>query len=83
MQMTSTVTSKGQVVIPAPIRKKLNIKPFDRVIFDVLGPKIVAEKASTTEAMYGFVKSRKRLTDKQLEKVINKAMQEGMSNNLG
>lgn len=81
MQMTSTVTSKGQVVIPASIRNKLNIKPFDRVIFAVFGSKLIAEKASTTEEMYGFVKSKKRLTDKQLEKVINKATQEGMSNN--
>ncbi len=82
MQMTSTVTSKGQVVIPAPIRNMLNIKPFDRVIFAVSGLKIVAEKASTTEAMYGFVKSKKKLTNRQLEKAIDKAMQEGMANNL-
>lgn len=41
------------------------------------------EKASITEAMYGFVKSKKRLTDKQLEKVIDKAMQEGMSKSGG
>ena len=80
--MTSTVTSKGQVVIPAPIRNKLNIKPFDRVTFDVSGQKIIAEKASTTEAMYGFIKSKKKLTDKQLEKVINKATEEGILNNL-
>jgi AbrB family looped-hinge helix DNA binding protein len=80
--MTSTVTSKGQVVIPAPIRNKLNIKPFDRVNFDVLGERIIAEKASTTEAMYGFVKPKKRLTNKQMEKAINKAMEAGMSGNL-
>lgn len=82
MQMTSTVTSKGQVVIPALIRNMLNIKPDDRVIFDIFGSRIMVEKASTTEAMYGFVKSKKRLTDKQLEKAIDKAMQEGMTSNL-
>ena len=82
MQMTSTVTSKGQVVIPAPIRNKLNIKPFDRVNFDIVGQRIIAEKAPTTEAMYGFVKSKKRLTNEQLEKVINKAIGTGMSDNL-
>ena len=82
MQMISTVTSKGQVVIPAPIRNMLNIKPDDRVIFDIWGSKIMAEKASTTEEMYGFVKSKKRLTDKQLEKAINTATQESMANHL-
>lgn len=80
--MTSTVTTKGQVVIPALIRSKLNIKPFDRVVFDVSGSKIVAEKASSTEAMYGFVKTKIRLTDRQLERVINKATEEGMASNL-
>ena len=73
MQMTSTVTSKGQVVIPAVIRNKLNIKPYDRVVFDVLGLKIVAEKASSTEEMCGFVKSKKKLTDRQLERAISEA----------
>jgi len=82
MQMTSTITSKGQVLIPAAIRNKLNIKPFDRVIFDVVGPKIVAEKASTTQEMFGFIKSGKRLTDKQLDRMINKATEEGMASNL-
>jgi AbrB family looped-hinge helix DNA binding protein len=82
MQMTSTVTSKGQVLIPALIRNKLNIKPFDRVIFDISGSKIVAEKASNTDMMYGFVKSKIKLTDKQLDQVINEATEEGMANNL-
>lgn len=82
MQMISTVTSKGQVVIPVSIRNELNIKPFDRVIFEVQGPKFVAEKASTTEAMYGFVKTKVGLTDKQLDRVINEATEEGMASGL-
>jgi len=32
---TSTVTSKGQTTIPAPIRKQLNLKPGDRLIYRV------------------------------------------------
>lgn len=82
MQMISTVTSKGQVVIPVSIRKKLGIMPFDRIIFEVSDSKIVAEKASTTDGMFGIVKSKVKLTDKQLEQVINESMAVGMAGEL-
>jgi len=32
--MTATVSSKGQVVIPAELRRKLGIQPGDTVVFD-------------------------------------------------
>lgn len=35
MNMVSTITSKGQVTIPNHIRKKVNIKPGDKLFFDV------------------------------------------------
>lgn len=79
MQMTSTVTSKGQVLIPSAIRDVLNINPFDRVTFSVAGSKIVAEKAATTTDMYGFVKTKHKLTDFQLESAINEATEEELS----
>ena len=78
MQLVSTVTSKGQVVIPASIRNKFSIKPNDRVFFDVSGLDIVVKKAASTDDMYGYVKSRRKLTDKQLEKAINQAVEDGM-----
>lgn len=79
MQLSSTITSKGQVLIPAEIRNRLNIKPFDRVTFDVSGIDMVVKKAATTDEMYGYVKFKKKLTDRQLEKAINKATEDGMS----
>lgn len=30
---TTTLTSKGQITVPKPIRKRLNIKPGDRIHF--------------------------------------------------
>lgn len=79
MQLSSTITSKGQVLIPAAIRIKLKLKPFDRIIFNVSGTKLMAEKAPTTEQMYGFIKTKRKLTDKQLEDAIEKAVVEGVS----
>ena len=32
--LTSTVSSKGQVVIPAEVRQRLGLHPGDRVVFD-------------------------------------------------
>ncbi len=33
MQMTSSLTQKGQVTIPAPIRHILGVKPYDKIAF--------------------------------------------------
>lgn len=35
--MTSSVSPKGQVTIPQPIRERLGIKPRDRVVFRLEG----------------------------------------------
>lgn len=32
--LTATVSSKGQVVIPAELRRKLGLRPGDTVVFD-------------------------------------------------
>jgi len=79
MQLVSSVTTKGQILIPAPIRSRLNIKPLDRMVFSVYGSKLLAEKATSVEDMFGFVKTNKTLTDYQLEIAIKKATEESLS----
>ncbi len=32
--LTATISSKGQVVIPAELRRKLGLRPGDTVVFD-------------------------------------------------
>lgn len=41
MQSTSRMTSKGQIVIPAWLRKKLGLKPGTRVSFSESGNDII------------------------------------------
>jgi AbrB family looped-hinge helix DNA binding protein len=41
---TTTITSKGQIVIPSKIRKHLNIKPGMRFVVQEQGHKIIVEK---------------------------------------
>lgn len=81
MQYTSTVTTKGQVLIPKTIRKQLGIKPFDRVSFDVKNEKVMLEVSDSVDSMMGFVKTKKRLTDSQLKKAINQAASKAIVEN--
>ncbi len=41
-----TLTSKGQVTIPQPIREKLGLAPGTRVVFDVVGDSVRIRKAT-------------------------------------
>jgi AbrB family looped-hinge helix DNA binding protein len=82
MEYSSTLTSKGQVLIPLALRKKLNIKPKDRVIFFASKNGLKIRKAPSVDEMFGFAKSKKKLSDKDLEKAINKATEEGLTEKL-
>ena len=57
-QRITTVTQKGQVTIPGPIRKALNIKPKDRVAFELVDGEVRLRPArSAVMAIFGSVKS--------------------------
>lgn len=43
-KMLATVTSKGQVTIPAEIRQLLGIAPYDKVAFTVDGDQVHLER---------------------------------------
>jgi AbrB family looped-hinge helix DNA binding protein len=60
----TTLTTKGQVTIPAEIRARLGLKPHDKLVFEVDGDTAKLRKVeSTIESMYGSVKPRKRPED--------------------
>lgn len=65
-EVTSVVTSKGQVTIPAEIRQQLGIKPHDRVVFRIAegGVYLTAVK-ETIESVYGAVTPLQRPEDWQ------------------
>ncbi len=52
-QQITMVTQKGQVTIPSPIRKALNIKPKDRVVFDLVDGE-VRLRAIKSRLLAGF-----------------------------
>jgi AbrB family looped-hinge helix DNA binding protein len=61
-----TVTTKGQVTIPAEVRRLLGVKPHDKVIFQIAEGRVELRPAGMTlEDTFGAVKPRKRPEDFQ------------------
>lgn len=54
---TLRVSTKGQIVIPKKLRKHLNIKPGDQLVFRLENNKLLLtkEKESPFDRYYGFL----------------------------
>ncbi len=64
IEHSTTVTSKGQVTIPIELRRALNIKPKDKVAFELAKGEIrLRPIQSRLLAGYGSVKPRSRPED--------------------
>jgi antitoxin PrlF len=70
---TSRITSKGQVTIPAEMRKRLGLEPGDQVgfILDDDGIRVVPRE-HRIEAAFGLCKAKVSVTDEDMERVIRK-----------
>lgn len=76
---SSTPTQKGQVTIPAPMRKKYGIKPGRKVIFeDINGQLIIKTHDQLVNELAGSLKPRVKVkyTDKKADKAIGKFLAE-------
>lgn len=69
MELMSTVTAKGQTTIPSEVRKKLGLRPRQRVAYRIEGDKVVLEPAgSSLGALAGKLKDDKPAASKQEER---------------
>ena len=57
--MQATLTSKGQITIPIPIRNRLHLKPGDILEFDETTPFLKAVRVISPEAWEEFEKGWK------------------------
>jgi AbrB family looped-hinge helix DNA binding protein len=58
----ATITAKGQITIPAEVRKALGLKPKDKVAFLFNQGEVKIEPSSSTLRLgFGAVKPRKKL----------------------
>jgi len=74
----SRITSKGQITIPVEIRKKLNLRTGDKVIFIEDGDKIIFANSSMI-ALKEFQQAMKGEAEKQgiySEEDLNKLVKE-------
>ncbi len=78
------LTSKGQITIPIEIRKKLNLKEGDKVIFVTAGDRILLENSSAfavheTRRKYdGLIEELNLHTEEDLINVISEIRKESM-----
>lgn len=74
MQTITTISHKGQIVIPKPIRDKLNISPADKLSVDLVGDKILVTPAPTTQDMFAAFSPKKSFTQKEMKSTIKEAV---------
>lgn len=70
MQYTSNVTQKGQATIPAPIRKKLGIKPNGKVAFTIRKNDVVIKPVVDFFTLRGSIKSKKKFDIEAMDKAV-------------
>jgi antitoxin PrlF len=60
--VTATLTSKGQITIPQPVRRRLGLKTGDRVdfLFEAGGRVVLRSKRIPFEELRGIVKTARR-----------------------
>lgn len=76
MREISTVTRKGQVTIPAELRKSMGIKRGDKISFILRKKKIELSKAeSVVEKTKGILKgNEKPLTAKEMRRIAEQVI---------
>ena len=68
---TSTLTSKGQITIPAALRKRLGLRPRDLVGFVVDdGALRLVRREHRIEAAFGILKADVSVSDEDMEAAI-------------
>jgi antitoxin PrlF len=69
--LSSAVTTKGQVTVPAEMREKLGIKPGDRVGFiEEKGRLILQPQPQGMAAAFGILKSKKPVSLNEMDEAI-------------
>lgn len=79
MNGISTITQKGQVVVPKPIRELLHLQPSMRVYFEVKNDTVMIKPALSIDQAMGMIKTKKKAIQKDYDQAIKKAIMEKFS----
>lgn len=72
MQLYSTVTQKGQVLIPKKIRDIAGISLRGRVQFSVHGRQVHVQPVTSIDTMLGYIKAKRHFTERDYGEVIER-----------
>lgn len=73
---TSTVTQKGQATIPAPIRKKLGIKPGQKILFEVTNGEVSISPEVDVSSLRGSIKTTTVWNKKKAYEAVGRMLAE-------
>ena len=70
-QLLTTVTKRGQVTVPAEVRRLLGIRPYDKVAFTIDGDEVRLRPVEfTLETAFGSVPPlKRRLSDQEMTRI--------------
>ena len=67
----STLTNKGQITIPAEVRRRLGLRPGDHVGFVIEGEEVrLVRKETNIEAAFGICKTDASVSLEEMEQII-------------
>ena len=70
--IATTITQKGQVTIPAHIRRKLSVKAGQKVVFEERGDEVIVKTVADFLSLMGSVKTNKRYDKQKADKAVGK-----------
>ena len=72
-----TITSQGQISIPAKIRRKFSMDKTKKVLLDVVDGKIIITPEKEIDELMGIFKTKKRIPFKVARKAFEEALGRG------
>lgn len=69
----STITSKGQTTLPAPIRRALHLKAGDRILYEIQGDSVIIRPQPGAMAVFGALKPPAGKTGVSIEQARTKS----------
>lgn len=72
MSYISTLTTKGQIVIPSPIREVLGLRLADKFSFEIEEDKIIIQPILSIDRALGMIKAGKYISKKEFKQGIAK-----------
>lgn len=71
MTQITTLTQKGQVTIPLFIRTFLNLKPYQKVAFELRNNEVIIKKYPDLLSLKGSIKTNKKYSDNDSNKAVS------------